>query len=102
MDSNLKDLIGREIVVGFRPEGIDIFSVNNEDKKLINYIECKVTAIEFEGHRTLIDFVDKQGKIFRYSINPKENELKEGDIFGIRWLENMEILFDKDTGKRIC
>jgi len=100
-DSNLKDLIGREIVVGFRPEGINILSVNNEDKKLINYIECKVNAIEFEGHRTLINFVGKQGKIFRYSINSKGDELKEGDIFGIRWSENMELLFDKDTGKRI-
>lgn len=97
-DLNLKDLIGREVVVGFRPEGMDIFS-GNEDKNLIYC--AKVAAFEFEGHRTLIDFIDKEGKILKYSTNLKENKLKKGDIVGIKWAENMEILFDKDTGKRI-
>lgn len=98
-DLNLKDLIGREVYVGFRPEEMDIF-FGNEDKNLINCVE--VVAIEFEGHRTIIDLIDKQGKIIKYSINPKKNKLKKGDIVGIKWSENMEILFDKDTGKRIC
>lgn len=95
---NLKDVIGKELVLGFRPEGIDLVSGNNGKN---NFIECNVGAVEFEGHRTLIDFIDEKGKIFRYSINPKDNEFKENDKVRFKWTENMEVLFDKDSGKRI-
>jgi len=98
-DLNFKNLIGKEVIVGFRPESMNIFSVN-EDKN-INYF-YEVAAIEFEGPRTFVDLIDKQGKILKYSINSKENKLKKGDIVGIKWSENTEILFDKDTGERIC
>lgn len=97
---NLKELIGKEIVVGFRPEGVEV-SPKNHTKQQSGCIECKVATIEFEGHRTLIDFVDNQGQSIMYSVNPTENKLQEGDTMMIKWLENAEILFDKASGKRI-
>ena len=100
-DLDLKELIGKEIAVGFRPEGVEVFSDNNNSKKSINYIECEVATIEFEGHRTLIDFIDNQGQSIMCSVNPVENKLKEGDKMMVKWLENAELLFDKASGKRI-
>ena len=98
-DLNLKDFIGKEVVVGFRPEGIELAAGNIQEE---NYIHCMVEAIEYEGHRTLIDFlVEKEDRIFRYSVNPNENTFNDNDEVKFRWAENSEILFDKENGKRL-
>jgi multiple sugar transport system ATP-binding protein len=89
---NNKGYIGKDVVIGIRPENITL-SQSNEGK--INVIKAKVDVTELLGSETYL-YLDMAGNSMIAKVDPSIR-VQIGDIINIEFDANKLHLFDKET-----
>lgn len=92
-----KRLIGKKVVVAFRPEHMDLHS--NEPEK--GALRCVVKAVEFAGYRTILDLSDAHGTILKAVMTSQHNIPEKEEVVWTKWTPGAEIIFDKSTQERL-
>lgn len=95
---NLDQYIGKEVVLGIRPENI------HDEEAFLNLspdsvISVKVEVTELMGAETYL-YLDFEGKKFTARVNPR-TQAKHGDVIKVAMDLNKIHLFDKETEKTI-
>jgi multiple sugar transport system ATP-binding protein len=95
---NIKDYLGKFVVLGIRPE-----CLHDEEMFLsaahTGVIECKVEATELMGAETYL-YLDCFGTLLTAKVSPR-SVAKEGDTISIAIDINRIHIFDKETEKAI-
>ena len=92
-----KNLVGKKVIAGFRPENMDIYQEEIKEGAL----KCEVRAVEFGGYRTIVDLSYADGLILKASINAQDKVPDKESFVWTRWTQNAEIIFDKNTQNRL-
>ena len=95
---NLEEYVGKEVVLGIRPENI------NDDAEYVSsatsgVVECSVDVNEMMGAESYL-YLNFEGINLTARTAPR-NDIKTGDVLKIALEESKIHLFDKDTEKRI-
>lgn len=85
--------IGKKVVLGIRPEDIDLIEDNNPDTK------AKVEVLELLGSETNL-FLDIEGLSVIARVDPAK-KVKINDIVDLKFKSNKVHIFDKESEKAI-
>ncbi len=98
-DGNLEAYVGKEVVMGIRPE-----DVHDEPRYMEQFADCKVQAnvevTELMGAETFL-YLNVQGFSLTARVEPT-SKARPGDTVDIVLDNNKIHLFDKDTETTIC
>ncbi len=97
-NNNLGSYVGRDIVIGIRPEHL-----YNEPENLVKYadgvIEAKVEVTELMGNETYL-YLDCQGSSITARVSPNGHE-RPGDVVKVAINPESIYIFDKETEKTL-
>lgn len=91
--------VGREVLLGIRPEHISDSLPDLEEESQVHELECRVTVVEPTGADTII-FVNINGKEITCRVHP-DSAGKPGEIMKLKTNMSKAFFFDPETGERI-
>ncbi len=91
--------VGREVLLGIRPEHISDSLPDLEEESQVHELECRVTVVEPTGADTII-FVNINGKEVTCRVHP-DSAGKAGEIMKLKTNMSKAFFFDPETGERI-
>jgi multiple sugar transport system ATP-binding protein len=97
MGSKASAYVGREVVIGFRPE--DIYSQTNCPETLSNNMECNVHLVENMGNDLYVH-LSWNNHFFIARLSP-DTQVKEGAFHPMSFDTRNCHLFDKESGENL-
>jgi len=95
----LGEWVGREVILGIRPEHISDSLPDIEEESQVHELDCRVTVVEPTGADTII-FVNINGKEVTCRVHP-DSAGKSGEIMKLKTNMSKAFFFDPETGERI-